>query len=88
MYPEPAVVYAFFEPEPDLDSSWLPHMLAMIEDSLSGLGASWVIESLPDWGYAVRDVFRGGSVPALMEVLKQRFDPGRILNRGCFVCSP
>lgn len=85
VYPEPAVIYAFFEPEAGADPSWLPAKLAVIEEVTARLAAPWVVESLPAWGYAAHDVFMGGFATPLMETLKGRFDPGRILNRGCLI---
>ncbi|MDH3213331.1 MAG: FAD-binding oxidoreductase [Myxococcales bacterium] len=48
-------------------------------------GGSFVCESAPAWAKQGRDVFgAAASALPLIESLKQRFDPGRILNPGRF----
>jgi len=94
-YPVPGVVHAWLmapdelQQQPDdapARAAWLTDALARIEAVRAAKGGTLFLEELPGWPCAAgHDVF-GDPGPALpiMRALKQRFDPGGVLNPGRF----
>ncbi len=63
----------------------LEALLAAARSAAKAGGGSWRLEAAPLWAKAGRDVFGEPSEAfAVMRALKQRFDPGDVLNPGRF----
>ena len=85
IYPGQGLVYAGFEAggtdaRAAADSAW-----SRVRSAAEAVEGGLRLESAPLWAKAERDVFgdSGGS-RKILEALKNRFDPDRILNPGRF----
>jgi glycolate oxidase FAD binding subunit len=88
IYPGLGLVYGAFEPDADPaepGSGPLDAALAAVGRAVECGDGSWVLEQLPVWAKAGREVFGAPSAAlSLMRALKERFDPLGVLNRGRF----
>jgi glycolate oxidase FAD binding subunit len=94
-YPVPGVVHAWLSAPDELEdqaddvpqrADWLSGALARIEAVRAAHRGTLFLEALPEWPCAAaHDVFGDpGPALAIMRALKQRFDPGGVLNPGRF----
>jgi glycolate oxidase FAD binding subunit len=82
-YPGAGLVFGFFEPGPDAGGAEVA--LAAAREAARAGGGALLVEEAPLALKRVHDVF--GDPPqglAIMRALKQRFDPGGVLNPGRF----
>jgi glycolate oxidase FAD binding subunit len=84
-YPAAGLVYAGFPWVEGARASSLDALFAAVARGARDAGGHWICESAPTPAKLGRDVF-GESAPALrlFRALKDRFDPGRVLNPGRF----
>jgi glycolate oxidase FAD binding subunit len=98
-HPEPGVVYAYFAAPADERAGaadgdrpaggaapWLTAALSALERARDRAGGTLVLEEIPDAARPGRDVFGDAAdMLPVMRALKDRFDPGGVLNPGRFV---
>lgn len=86
LFPEQGKVYAGFatggsDSREAADSAW-----SRVAAAAEAVGGGFRLEAGPTWAKQGRDVFagEGGPLP-IIEALKNRFDPDRLLNPGRFI---
>ena len=79
-------IHAFFDTPPEQGrTAWLVEVASAVRDTAVTGGGTCVWEQLPDWARSACDAFdQPEATLSLMRALKQRFDPGSILNPGRF----
>jgi glycolate oxidase FAD binding subunit len=84
-YPGLRLVYAGFRLPPEGGERAAERAFRLVAAAVAEAGGSYVCEAAPAWAKAGREMYgEVGALLPLFEALKARFDPGRVLNPGCF----
>ena len=84
-YPGLRLIYAHFALTESPIEGEVESAFHAVANAASAAGGSYVCENAPTWAKRGRDMFSElGDAGPIMRALKERFDPGGVLNPGRF----